>query len=42
MSINKLNFHLIRVFQYLFAFNIEFRYKVDKFNIVFNALSHLL
>ena len=41
-NINKLNFHLICISQYLSAFNIELRYKVNKVNIVLNALSRLL
>ena len=35
---NKLNLRLIRVSQYLSRFNLIIRYKVDKSNIVFDAL----
>lgn len=41
MSINKLNFRLIRASQYLSLFNIELRYKANKSNIVFDILSRL-
>ena len=38
---NKLNFRLICVFQYLLGFNISFRHKTEKMNMVFNVLSKL-
>ena len=38
---NKLNFHLIRVFQYLSRLNISLRHKTEKANMVFNVLSKL-
>ena len=37
-SINKLNLQLIKIFQYLFNFNIAIKYKFNKLNIVFNVL----
>lgn len=39
---NKLNFKLVRVFQYFSLFNLELRYKFDKSNIVSNTFSRLL
>ena len=38
---NKLNFCLIRVFQYLSRFNISLRHKAEKMNMIFNVLSKL-
>ena len=38
---NKFNLRLIKISQYLFDFNIFIRYKIDKINIMFNALSRL-
>ena len=38
---NKLNLRLVRTSQYLFDFNIFVRHKIDKINIVFDALSRL-
>ena len=38
---NKLNFCLIRAFQYLSRLNISFRHKAEKVNIIFNVLSKL-
>ena len=38
---NKLNFCLICVFQYLSKFNISFRHKTEKMNIIPHALSKL-
>ena len=35
---NKLNLQLIKVFQYLFDFNIAIKHKFNKLNIVFNVL----
>ena len=40
-SSDKLNLRLIRVSQYLFDFNLFIRHKVDKINVVSNALSRL-
>ena len=41
INIDKFNLRLIRVSQYLFLFNLKFRYKINKFNIIFNVLSRL-
>ena len=41
-NIDKLNFQLLRVSQYLSNFDIIIRYKFNKFNIVFNVLFRLL
>ena len=38
---NKLNLRLIRVSQYLSRFNILFRHKAEKANMIFNVLSKL-
>ena len=38
---NKLNLRLIRVSQYLFNFKLLIRYKINKINVVLNALSRL-
>ena len=38
---NKLNLRLVKASQYLFDFNIFVRHKIDKINIVFDALSRL-
>ena len=38
---NKLNFCLICVSQYLLRFNISFRHKTEKMNMIFNVLSKL-
>ena len=40
-SIDKLNFRLIRVSQYLSNFNIVIRHKSDKSNVIFDVLSKL-
>ena len=40
-SIDKLNFRLIRVSQYLSNFNIVIRHKSDKSNVIFDVLSRL-
>ena len=40
-SINKFNLRLMRAFQYLSIFNLFVRYKINKINVVFNALSRL-
>ena len=40
-NIDKLNLRLVRVSQYLFSFNLIVRHKVDKVNVVSNALSRL-
>ena len=40
-STDKLNLHLIRVSQYLLEFNLIIRYKIDKINVVLDALSRL-
>ena len=41
-NIDKLNLRLMRAFQYLLMFDLFVRYKIDKTNIVFNALSRFL
>ena len=38
---NKLNLRLVRAFTYFSQFNLEVRYKIDKFNVVPDALSRL-
>ena len=38
---NKLNLRFVKASQYLFDFNIFVRHKIDKINIVFDALSRL-
>lgn len=40
-NIDKLNLRLIKAFVYFFQFQIDVRYKANKSNIVFNALSRL-
>ncbi len=40
-SINKLNFRLMRISQYLSNFNIVIHHKVEKINVVLNTLSRL-
>ena len=40
-SIDKLNFRLVRVSQYLSSFNIVIRHKSDKSNVISNVLSRL-
>ena len=42
INIEKFNLRLICASQYFSIFNLEFRYKIDKFNIMFNILSCLL
>ena len=39
--INKLNLRLIKTSQYLLSFNLILRHKIDKLNVVFNALFKL-
>ena len=39
--INKFNLRLVRVSQYLFNFNITLRHKIDKSNVISDALSRL-
>ena len=39
--IDKLNLRLIKISQYLSNFNLIIRYKINKSNIVFNALFRL-
>ena len=39
---NKLNFRLIKAFDYIQRFDVELRYKSNKQHIVFNALSRLV
>ena len=38
---NKLNLRLVRTSQYLFNFNFFIRHKIDKFNVIFDALFKL-
>ena len=40
-SIDKSNLRLVRASQYLFSFNLTLRHKVEKFNVVSDALSRL-
>ena len=40
-NINKLNFRLIKIFQYLLSFNLIIRYKINKLNVISNAFSRL-
>ena len=40
-STNKFNLRLIQAFQYLFTFNISLRHKMNKKNVILNALSQL-
>lgn len=40
-NIDKLNFRFIKTFQYLLLINLEFKYKTNKFDIIFNTLSRL-
>ena len=40
-NINKFNLRLMRIFQYLSMFDLFMRYKINKANVVFNALSRL-
>ena len=42
INIDKLNFRFVRVFQYLFNFNLTIRHKTDKFNVIFDVFSRLL
>ena len=39
-NINKFNLRLMRVSQYLLMFDLSMRYKINKANVVFNALFH--
>lgn len=40
-NIDKLNFRLVRISVYHSQFNIDLRYKIDKFNVIFDALFRL-
>ena len=40
-TIDKLNLRFVRAFQYLSQFSLNIRHRVDKLNIVFDALSRL-
>ena len=40
-NIDKLNLRFVQISAYLSQFNIDVRYKIDKINIVFDALSRL-
>lgn len=40
--INKLNFRLIRIFEYIQRFELELRHKLEKQHVVSNALSRLI
>ena len=40
-SIDKLNLRLIRVSQYFFSFNLTIRHKIEKLNVISNALLRL-
>ena len=41
-NIDKLNFRLMKASTYLSQFDLDVKYKIDKFNVVSNALSRLL
>ena len=41
ININKLNMKFIKIFIYFFQFRIEMRHKLEKFNVVSNALNKL-
>ena len=41
-NIDKLNFRFVKVFIYLSQFNLNVKYKIDKFNVVSNEFSRLL